>query len=107
MKLGQFIGRVAFYRGKGNVWLDAARPWILPIFGGGVALKYLGLSSRWAITTMIGVALASEVMAVLLGWLERRSGATAANYELAKVTDPYKLESLKLLQEIRDRVGKA
>lgn len=102
-RLAIAIGRAAYWRGKGTVWLEAVRPIVLMALGGGAALKYLtGLPTRWVLGIMIVMALASEVAAVLLGWLEHRSGATEEHYRQAAETDPYKAQSLALLREIRD-----
>ena len=106
MKAGELIGRLWFYRGKGMLYIEAARQWVLPVMGGTAAAKYLGMPLKYAIPAWIGLALVAECTAVLLGWLERRSGATAANYDLSKMTDPYKLESLAELRAIRKALEK-
>ena len=102
MKLGELVGRLWFYRGKGMLYIEACRQWILPVMGGTAAAKYLGMPLKYAIPAWICVAVVAECTAVLLGWLERRSGATSANYDLAKLTDPYKAESLAELRQIRE-----
>jgi len=102
MKAGEFLGRLWFYRMKGMAYIEAARQWVLPVMGGTAAAKYLGMPLRYAIPAWIGLALVAECTAILLGWLERRSGATAANYGLSKVTDPYKTESLAELRAIKE-----
>ena len=43
MKTGEALGRLWFYRGKGSLYLEAVRQWILPIMGATAATKYLGL----------------------------------------------------------------
>jgi len=99
MKFGETCGRLWFYRGKGMLYVEAVRQWILPIMGATAATKYLGWQLRYAIPAWILFAILAETTAVLIGWLERRSGATAANYDLAKVTDPFKVDSLRLAAE--------
>ena len=99
MRIGEAIGRLWFYRGKGSLYLEAVRQWILPIMGATAATKYLGLPLRWSIAAWVIFAVVAEMLAILLGWLERRSGATAANYDLARSTDPFKVESLRLAAE--------
>ena len=99
MKVGETIGRVWFYRAKGMLYLEAVRQWILPVMGASAASKYLGFSLTQSIIFWVGLAVMSETAAVLIGWLERRSGATSANYELAKMTDPFKIEALKHARE--------
>ena len=104
MRVGEALGRVWFYRGKGSLYLEAVRQWILPIMGATAATKYLGLPLRWSIAAWILFAVVAEGLAIGLGWLERRSGATAANYELARSTDPFKVESLRLAAETAKEV---
>jgi hypothetical protein len=104
VKAGKRLGALNYYRAKGAVWLELIRPWILPALGGGAALKYLGLSSSKALGFMVAIAVVTEGIAVLVGWLEYRSGATAEHYRMARDSDPYKYESLSLLREIRDRL---
>src|SRR3990167_5844155 len=94
MKAAKIVGRVGFYRGKGAVWLEVIRPWLLPVLGGGAALKYLGLSATWAIGAMVVFGLVMESAAVLIGWLEHRSGATEEHYRTAALVDPYKSGAL-------------
>lgn len=95
MKLGETLGRLWFYRQKGALYLEMMRQWILPVMGASAASKYLGFSLTRSILFWVGLALLSETAAVLLGWLERRSGATRAHYDLAKQTDPYKVDALQ------------
>lgn len=104
MTWGQRLGRLWYYRGKGMLYLEAGRQWILPVMGASAASKYLGLSVTKSLAGWIAVAVVAEAVAVLLGWWERRSGATRANYGLATETDPFKTSSLELLAEIRDRL---
>lgn len=102
---GDLLGRVAFYRSRGNGWLEALKPVALAALAGGSAVKYLtGWETRWAVGIMVAAAIFWQVAAVLLGWLERRTGATEAHYRAATQTDPYRSESLSLLREIRDRL---
>lgn len=97
MSWGERAGRVWFYRMKGAIYLEVGRQWILPIMGASAASKYLlGLSVATSLVTWFAVAAVAEVLAVCLGWLERRSGATSANYDLSKRTDPFKMELLSL-----------
>ena len=104
-RLATAIGLGAYYRAKGAIWLDTVQPIVMLALGGGAALKYLtGLPTRWVIGIMVTLAVGREVGAVLLGWLEHRSGATEAHYQAAAQTDPYRRESLALLREIRDRL---
>ena len=103
-KLGEIIGRAWWCRGKGDAYLSALRVWILPVMGASAASKYLGFSGRRAILLWIGVAVTSEVLSITLGWLERRIGATQANFAVSTETDPYKARSLALLEEIRDSI---
>ena len=74
----------------------------MPVAAAAASGKFLGLQTRWAIVGAIAIAVIVEVAAVLLGRWQRLAGAIDAEYELAKVTDPYKVESLALLREIRD-----
>ena len=104
MRLGETLGRVWFYRAKGALYVEVVRQWILPIMGATAATKYLGWQLRYAIPAWILFALCAEAAAVLIGWFERRSGATAANYDLAKQTDPWKVESLRLAGETAKEV---
>lgn len=99
MRLGELLGRLWFYRAKGMLYIEAARQWVLPLMGGTAAAKYLGMPLRYAIPAWIGLAIVAECCAVLFGWLERRSGATRANYGLSRDTDPWKTESLALQAE--------
>lgn len=99
MRVGEIVGRLWFYRGKGMLYVEAVRQWILPVMGATAATKYLGLPLRWSILAWLIFVILAEAVAVLLGWLERRSGATAANYDLARMTDPFKLDSLRLAAE--------
>ena len=104
MTFGERLGRLQYLRGKGSVTLEILRPWVLPALGGGAALKYLGLSTPWALGVMVGLGVVMEAGAVVLGWIEYRSGATRAHYKLAGETDPFRSEQLALLREIRDRL---
>lgn len=88
-----------YWRNKGIVYIEMVRPWLLPILGGGAALKYLGLDPVTALLVMLAVGVASEALAVVLGWLEHRSGATEEHYRQAALTDPYKTESLRYQQQ--------
>ena len=99
VRIGGALGRLWFYRGNGMLYVEAVRQWILPIMGASAASKYLGFSLKYSLLAWIGLAVAVELTAVCIGWLERRSGATAANYDLAKTTDPFKVESLRLATE--------
>ena len=99
MKIGETLGRLWWYRGKGMLYLEAVRQWILPIMGASAASKYLGFSLTFSLALWISIAALAETAAVVIGWLERRSGATASNYGLAKDTDPFKVESLRLAAE--------
>lgn len=104
---GPRLGRAQYLRQKGMVYLEIVRPVIILALGGGAALKYLtGLPTRWVVIIMVALAVGSEILAVILGWLEHRSGATEAHFQLAADTDPYKRQSLELLSEIRDAVGR-
>lgn len=102
MSIGERLGKSLYLQNKGRVWLQPIREWVLPALGGSAALKYLGFSTTKAILLMTGVALAWEVTAIFIGWLEHKSGATRAHYEEAAKTDPYKSESLALLRDIKD-----
>ena len=104
MGLGGKLGRAWWCRNKGAAYLVAVRVWILPVMGASAASKYLGFSGARAIMLWIGVAVTSEILSVTLGWIERRIGATEANFAVSTVTDPYKARSLALLEEIRDAV---
>ena len=99
---GEVAGQAWWARNKGDAYLSALRVWILPVMGASAASKYLGFSGRRAILLWIGVAVTSEVLSIALGWLERRIGATQANFAVSTETDPYKARSLALLEEIRD-----
>lgn len=104
-QIGFRLGRAVYYRGKGDLYLSALRQWITPVMLGSAVTKYLGFLSAWqAVLLWAGVAVCSEIASLALGWLERRIGATQANFGLAAETDPYKARSLALLEEIRDAV---
>lgn len=98
-RIGRLVGSYAYRRGKGQIWLEMLRAWILPALGGSAALKYLGVQGRWAIVAMVGIALTCEALALLIGWLEHRSGATEQHYREAAETDVFKRESLRLQAE--------
>ena len=98
--LGSVAGRAWYLRMKGLAYIEAARNWITPVSIGAAATKYLGFSVEVSIAFWVGVALLGELLMVGLGWLERRTGATEANYELAATLDTYKRESLRLYTEI-------
>lgn len=100
MRIAAWAGRISYWRGKGAVWLELIRPWVLPALGGGAALKYLGVPTGRAVAAMVAVAVVTEAAAILLGWLEHRSGATAEHYRQAAETDPYKADSLALTREL-------
>lgn len=102
MKLGETIGRLWFFRQKGALYLEMLRQWILPIMGASAASKYLGFSLGHSIAFWLSVALISETAAVVLGWIEMRSGATRANYDLAKTTDPFKVDALTYAKRTAD-----
>jgi hypothetical protein len=98
------VGMALYLKNKGDVWLSPLQRWVLPALGGSAALKYLGFGVTRAILMMTGVALVWECAAVLIGWLEHRSGATHFHYQAAAETDAYKKESLELLRTIAHRV---
>ena len=104
MALGARAGKIAYWRMKGSRATDVVRAWTLPIASVAIGGKFLGLQSRWAVVGAVVLAVLVELAAVVIGWLEHHSGATAAEYDLAKLTDGYKVESLALLREIRDRL---
>ena len=54
MNLGRAMGRLQFHRARGGVYVDAVRPWILPVLGGAGIGHYLGIQTRWAV---LGAAL--------------------------------------------------
>mgnify|MGYP001601230753 CR=1 FL=1 len=101
---GARAGRLWFDRMKGSRFTDVVRAWVMPVAAAAASGKFLGLQSRWAIAGAIAIAVIVEVAAVLLGRWQRLAGAIDAEYQLAKETDPFKVESLRLLQEIRDRL---
>lgn len=101
------LGRIQFYRHRGEFWTNLIRGWVAPAAFGGGLLKYLGVQSRWSIAFAIALPMVVETVGVLLGrWLYRHGGV-AADYHLALSADPYKTESIALLTEIRDAVRSA
>lgn len=100
MSRGDRLGRIWYWRGKGEVWIGVFRQWLLPVMGSAGVTHYLGVPAWAAVGAWIVVALLAETAAVVLGWFEHRSGATAANYRIAAETDPYKVEHLALEREI-------
>lgn len=98
------LGRIQFYRGKGQQWVEMVRGWVVPAVLSGGFTKYIGVQSRWAVAAALLLPVVVETVGVLLGrWLYRRGGVEA-DYDLARAADPYKRESLALLAEIRDAV---
>lgn len=98
LRRGQYVGRLFYFRHKGDAWLNVFRAWLLPVMGSAGITAYLGWPAWVAVVFWVGFALAAEVAAVAIGWWEHRSGATEAHYGLAAQTDPYKSESLRLLR---------
>lgn len=97
------IGRIGFFRGKGSVWIDILRQWMLPVLGGGASLKYVfrDLEPWQAIALTVSVAVISEVASTIIGWAEFTSGATEEHYRMALESDPHRRDSLILLEEHR------
>ena len=97
------IGRIGFYRGKGSVWIDMLRQWMLPVLGGGASLKYVfrDLEPWQAIALTISVAVLAEIASTIIGWVEFTSGATEEHYRMALESDPHRRDSLSLLEEQR------
>jgi len=104
-RTGDRVGRLWYYRHKGDAWVAVFRQWLLPVMGSAGVTAYLGVAPWASVMVWIAVAVVAEVAAVALGWYEHASGATAANYRLAKETDVYKIESLALLRDIRDHLA--
>ena len=106
----KWLGQLNYYRGKGQQWIEMIRAWITPAALGGGFAKYLGVESWVAIAIAICVPVVVESCGVLWGRFLYRRGAVRADYELAMLMDPWKVNTLahleaieKLLREIRDR----
>ena len=102
--LGTFLGRALFLKGKGAPWVEMFRPWIVPMVFSGAGAKYVGLPTHWAVALAVIIPVVIELVAVLIGHIEHRSGATEAHYQLAADTDIFKRESLERLAKIEGEV---
>lgn len=106
----KLLGQINYYRGKGQQWIEMIRAWITPAALGGGFAKYLGVENWVAILIAVVVPVVVESFGILWGRLLYRRGAVRADYELAMLMDPWKVNTLahleaieKLLREIRDR----
>lgn len=97
----EFLGRINYYRGKGQQWVEMIRSWVTPVVMGGGAAKYLlGLDGIWAIAIAIAVPILVESGGAAWGWFLYKRGAVFADYELALKMDPFKRQSLERLEAI-------
>lgn len=100
------VGRWWHWRMKGDQWMAVLRAWIMPVMTGAGVTKYLGVPTSLAIAAWLGLALASEIAAVLIGWWAHRSGVTEADYQLAVDRDPFRRESLEIGRATNERLDR-
>ena len=98
--IGNALGRLLLWRTRGREYLELLRAWIVPVSGVAGVSKYLGLQSRWALVAGIGLPVLIEVMSMVFGWFDVRSGAGRAHQAQLNTLDPYKDETLRLLRKI-------
>ena len=107
MRLGTFLGRIQFLRGKSQWYLETLRAWVTPAAAAGAYAKYLGLSASWSIGIAIGLPVTVEFFGFFLGRFLYNEGGVAEEYRLAAEKDIYKVKqiayqdaALPLLREI-------
>ena len=115
-RISRSLGEYQYLRGKSGFFIDTLRAWVLPGSAAGVYAKYLGMQSRWSLVIAIAVPLVVELFGFILGGFLWRHGGTTREYEMALLTDPYKVkqieyqdETLELLREmyksiVRERI---
>ena len=106
-RFSRALGEYQYLRGKSGFFIDTLRAWVLPGSAAGVYAKYLGMQSRWSLVIAIAVPLVVELFGFILGGFLWRHGGTTREYEMALLTDPYKVkqieyqdEALELLREM-------
>lgn len=112
-RLSRALGEYQYLRGKSGFFIDTLRAWVLPGSAAGVYAKYLGFPSRWSLAIAVLVPLVIEVGGFILGGFLWRHGGTTREYEMALLTDPYKVaqmayqeEALAVLRQIEAKVTK-
>lgn len=103
-RLSQSLGRVQYLRGKSQWYLETARAWITPSAALGVYVKYLGVSGRWSVALAVLVPVVVEGVGFILGKFLWDHGGVEMEYRLAMERDPYKVQHLAALQDLKGEV---
>lgn len=97
------LGRMDFYRGKGDPWIEMFRRWLLIGMGASATGKFVfNLSDGWNIAVLVAIPIAGEAIAVLVGWALARSGSITSHYQIAHNLDPSRRLPVERLEEVRD-----
>ena len=89
------LGEWQYLRGKSGFFIDTLRAWVLPGSAAGAFAKYLGVQSRWSLVIAAVVPVLIETAGFLLGRFLWEHGGTTREYEMALLTDPYKVKQLE------------
>lgn len=98
-RLSRALGEWQYLRGKSGFFIDTLRAWVLPGSAAGVYAKYLGMQSRWSLLIAVLVPVCIEVCGFVLGGFLWRHGGTTREYEMALLTDPYKVKQIEYQEE--------
>lgn len=104
MNLSGRLGKYQYLRGKSAFYIEAIRSWVMPGSAAGAFAKYLGFSSSFSLVVAVGVPLVVEALGFLLGRFLWERGGVQVEYQMALDTDPYKVRSLALLEDIREEL---
>ena len=89
------LGEWQYLRGKSGFFIDTLRAWVFPGSAAGAFAKYLGVQSRWALVIAAVLPIVVETLGFLLGKFLWTHGGTEREYEMALLTDPYKVKQIE------------
>ena len=99
------LGEYQYLRGKSGFFIDTLRAWVLPSSAAGAFAKYLGMQSRWSVVVAVILPLLIETAGFLLGRFLWTHGGTEREYEMALLTDPYKVKQVEYQDMALERLG--
>ena len=107
MAWGERLGRLEFLRSRGDPIVEMARRWLLVAMGASATGRFVfDLGREWSAALLLLIPVAGESATILIGVLMARWGIVQGLYRAARDLDPYKVESLALLGEIRDLLSR-
>jgi len=103
-RLAEAVGAFQYYKGKSALIIESVRGWVMPSAATGAFTKYLGFETSTAIQAALIIAPLVEFLGFLLGRFMWRHGGVEKEYQLSLDRDPYKRQSLALLEGIREEL---